>query len=297
MQLCEIIAERFRANKSTQVHVLNAELKLPLGTRIISDIGYVVGLDVGLDVLDDFTLRRVDVGSTRGRLIATYQVQMPVTRVRQNWQWGPEVIEGTETIRCDEHELELVENQDMAMPQNAYYPQYNAGTTIQASVVMPIKTIQHEDNVSVVTSEKETQPKQQKKEEKQTMATTTVTPASLFDMAKSDVNDALYRTAATQLTNVVAGLVAEFLKAEGADDGVLKFFANQAEKPLGKALTSAVIGYGLTALPQYSSDARVTKLSKEFRVGGFAGGLNEVANKIAPKLLPAVMTIIEGLPE
>ena len=120
---------------------------------------------------------------------------------------------------------------------------------------------------------------------------------SFMDMIKSDVENAAYRVAATQMSNVVKRGLIKILESKGLEGPKAEAVAEMLNTEIGSAMVSMLLGYGLKYAPKISEDPRAMKLSEEFRVKGMETIGNEVIGSLMEHLLPEVMNVLSSLPE
>jgi hypothetical protein len=118
----------------------------------------------------------------------------------------------------------------------------------------------------------------------------------IVEMLKNDMTDAAYRVASTQMTNGVRkGLVA-LLKDKGMDGDKLSVVTELLDSEAGASLIHLLFGFGLTYVPHYQNDPRVTRLAEEFRIAGMTTAGNAVIGTAMEYLLPALQDALKALP-
>ena len=116
------------------------------------------------------------------------------------------------------------------------------------------------------------------------------------DMLKRDGVDAGYRVASTQMTNGIRKGLVTLLKDKGMDGDKLSVVTELLESEAGVAMIHLMLGFGLTYVPHFQDDPRVTKLAEEFRVAGMATAGNAVIGTTIEYLLPALQDALKALP-
>lgn len=137
-----------------------------------------------------------------------------------------------------------------------------------------------DDDTEVLEQEKE-----EKMEEKNFMG-----------MVKGDMVDAGYRVAGKQMTKGVKAALLKLFADKGADSSKLKVIEEVLDSEIGLAAISLLLGYGAAYVPGIGQDPRFQRLSKEFRVEGFATAGNAVADTLLTYLAPAIMEGVSKLP-
>ena len=125
------------------------------------------------------------------------------------------------------------------------------------------------------------------------MTTTRPTFAAQF---KSDMEKAAYRSTGDQMTNGVKQGILALLKSNGADEGVLAFIAKMLDTEGGTAVVSTALGHGLPQAPMIGTDPRIIRLSEEFRVAGYAQGMNLLFSAFIQHVMPGVLAALQSLP-
>jgi hypothetical protein len=121
-----------------------------------------------------------------------------------------------------------------------------------------------------------------------------------FDQAKIDAADAAYRVAAKQITSGVRTGLVLTIKAKGGNGDKAEAIGSLLESEFGEAIVHGLLGM---ILPQVGSmlpggnDARLTRLSKEFRTSGMATVGNAVIGELMEYVLPAITNALKALPE
>lgn len=142
-----------------------------------------------------------------------------------------------------------------------------------------------------------TKPDSVRKEEKMDKAyAPSQTQLSFGNQFKSDLEKAAYRSCGTQMTSAVKQGILTALKTYGAEEGVIAFFAKTLDTDAGTAGVSAMLGHALPHAPVVGVDPRIARLSEEFRVAGYAQGMNLLMAALMQFILPGVMTALQSLP-
>lgn len=119
-------------------------------------------------------------------------------------------------------------------------------------------------------------------------------PNEFWGMVKADLNQAAYRSGATQLSKATkAGLIALMQKNGSAN---IEAAAKLLDSELGEAFISVILGYTLTYAPNISEDERVKKLAKEFRTGGMSTTFNVAFEAIMTTVAPALKDALNLIP-
>ena len=118
-----------------------------------------------------------------------------------------------------------------------------------------------------------------------------------MDMVKSDLENAAYRVAATQMNKAVKAGIIKILESKGLEGPKAAAAAEMLDTEIGSAIVALLLGYGLKYAPKISEDTRAIKLSEEFRVKGMETVGNEVVGSLMEHLLPEVMNVLASLPE
>ena len=118
-----------------------------------------------------------------------------------------------------------------------------------------------------------------------------------MDMVKSDLENAAYRVAATQMNKAVKAGIIKILESKGLEGPKAAAAAEMLDTEIGSAMVALLLGYGLKYAPKISEDTRAIKLSEEFRVKGMETVGNEVVGSLMEHLLPEVMNVLASLPE
>jgi len=120
---------------------------------------------------------------------------------------------------------------------------------------------------------------------------------NIKEMIKSDAEKALYRSAATQFTNLIQTSIVTLMEAKGMDEGKLNVVRELMETEFGKAIIASAIGMGLSYVPgEIGEDPRLVRLAEELRVSGIEIVMNEVLGTVIQTLLPAVQNTLSTLP-
>jgi hypothetical protein len=130
-------------------------------------------------------------------------------------------------------------------------------------------------------------------EKEDTMTTTRPTFAAQF---KSDMEKAAYRSCGTQMTNATKQGILTLVKSNGADEGALAFIAKMLDTEGGTAFVSCMLGHGLPHAPVIGADPRVVRLTEEFRVAGYAQGMNLLFSALVQYVMPGVLAALQSLP-
>jgi hypothetical protein len=119
-----------------------------------------------------------------------------------------------------------------------------------------------------------------------------------MEMLKSDMADAGFRVASTQLTSAVKAGIMLMLKDKGMDNDKLTAFKSMLDTDVGDAVISVLLGYGLTYAPGVKdiTTIDIDRLAKEFRVNGMATGGNLVVGAAMEYILPAITNTLKNLP-
>lgn len=131
----------------------------------------------------------------------------------------------------------------------------------------------------------------QNKEIKSNMATTdSVSEKSSF---KSELAKAGYRAAGREMSTAVRDGILYCMKDKGADDSKIAMAREFLESKAGEAAVSAMLGHGLPHAPIIGDDPRAVKLAEEFRVEGYAKGMEFAFGLIMQYILPNLTTVWE----
>lgn len=116
-------------------------------------------------------------------------------------------------------------------------------------------------------------------------------------MVKEDAEDAAYRIAAAQLTNVCKTAILATLKAQGSKRSQLNSITQLLDSEVGSALVSLLMGVALTYAPGISEHKRASSLAEEFRISGMVIAGDVISEMATSILLPAMMQTIANLPQ
>jgi len=133
-------------------------------------------------------------------------------------------------------------------------------------------------------------------EKKETAKMTTSGKGTFMETMKKDMENAAYRSASTQMTSAVKNGILLMMKDKGADGDKLKMTAELLDSEAGSAFVSMVLGHGLNYAPGIGEDPRVVRLAEEFRVAGYATGMNVVFGALMQYMLPGIMEAMSKLP-
>lgn len=125
---------------------------------------------------------------------------------------------------------------------------------------------------------------------------TTSGKGTFMETMKKDMENAAYRSASTQMTSAVKNGILLMMKDKGADGDKLKMTAELLDSEAGSAFVSMVLGHGLNYAPGIGEDPRVVRLAEEFRVAGYATGMNVVFGALMQYMLPGIMEAMSKLP-
>lgn len=114
-------------------------------------------------------------------------------------------------------------------------------------------------------------------------------------VAKSDLHDAAWRTAAKQTLATARAPLTALLDAQKLPPGVVSFLLSQFETENGEAVLAMLLGTGLTYMPQ-CSDAKFVRLAKELRVLGMEHFVSKVANTMLKPFRDELMELLKGVP-
>lgn len=117
-----------------------------------------------------------------------------------------------------------------------------------------------------------------------------------MDQFKADMEKAAYRSCGTQMTSAVKQGILLAMKNGGAEEGVLSHVSKMLDTEGGTALVSALLGHGLPHAPVIGNDPRVSRLSEEFRVAGYAQGMNLLFAALMQYVMPGIMQALQSLP-
>lgn len=117
-----------------------------------------------------------------------------------------------------------------------------------------------------------------------------------MDQFKADMEKAAYRSCGTQMTSAVKQGILLAMKNGGAEEGVLSHVSKMLDTEGGTALVSALLGHGLPHAPIIGADPRVSRLSEEFRVAGYAQGMNLLFAALMQYVMPGIMQALQNLP-
>lgn len=120
---------------------------------------------------------------------------------------------------------------------------------------------------------------------------------TIGDMVKKDAADAAYRVAAKQITKGVKTGIRAALKDKGTEESKIQAVAEFFNTDIGEALIAAGLGYGVLAIPGLKDDARVKRISEEFRIDGMATAGNALADNVLKHLMPVMTDAMKNLPE
>lgn len=110
------------------------------------------------------------------------------------------------------------------------------------------------------------------------------------DTFKSDLRDAGYRVASTQLTKAAKAALLACFKTDGVTNSKLEVIKELLETEFGSAFISAIIGYAITYSPnKFSKDPRVAKLAEEFRINSMTIAGNEIVSSVIKNVIPALL--------
>lgn len=120
---------------------------------------------------------------------------------------------------------------------------------------------------------------------------------SFFGMLKEDGQDATFRVVSAKFAEGVRNLLAIGIASQLGESATSEAIQAVLSTPVGTAAVQAVAGYGLTYAPKrISSDARVKKLAKEFRVASMATVGGVAIDTIMPQITNLIDSAIAMLP-
>ena len=119
----------------------------------------------------------------------------------------------------------------------------------------------------------------------------------LFSIAKEDAANAGYRIASAQMTNGIRKGILALLKDKGMDGDKLSTIEELLDSDVGLSVISLMLGFGLTYVPHFQDDLRVTKLAEEFRISGMSSAGNFAMDTAFQYFLPVVSGALSALPE
>lgn len=123
---------------------------------------------------------------------------------------------------------------------------------------------------------------------------------SIVNMMKSDATEAGYRVAAKQATNGVKKVcvrLAAGKQGKGMKKSQVNALASFLDTEIGEALIGIGLGIGLQYTPGLNGMPKVTRLAREFRIGGITTAGNMAMEAVKEYIVPAVMETLKGLPE
>jgi hypothetical protein len=133
-------------------------------------------------------------------------------------------------------------------------------------------------------------------DKKETVKMTTSGKGTFMDTVKKDMENAAYRSASTQMTSAVKSGIIMMMKDKGADGDKLKLIAELLDSEAGSATVSALLGNVLNYVPGIGEDPRVVRLAEEFRVAGYATGMNVIFGAFMQYVFPGIMEAMAKLP-
>lgn len=113
---------------------------------------------------------------------------------------------------------------------------------------------------------------------------------------KKEMGEAAFRSAGTQITNLVKQGILAMLKDKGSSEEQLSVYGSILESEIGTALISTVLGHGLPFAPMIGADPRAIKMASEFRTAGYATGMNVVFENLMKYILPGISQVVQTLP-
>lgn len=119
---------------------------------------------------------------------------------------------------------------------------------------------------------------------------------TILETAKSDLTEASYRVASNQMVKGTKGAILKVMEKNGQGSDRVQALSDMLDTQIGESLVGMLLGIALPHVPMLSEDARLQKLSKEFRISAMSGVGNQAVDMVMEHLLPVVTSAISSLP-
>lgn len=129
------------------------------------------------------------------------------------------------------------------------------------------------------------------------VATAPIHKQSFLDMLKEDSKEAMWRSAASNMTSATKAGIVMMLQSKGQSNETIAAVTDALDTEFGAAAISMFLGLGLTYVPQLNEDPRAKRLAKEFRTNGIATGMNAVIGAAMENLVPMISEALKSLPK